>query len=197
MRTEEKPGRQACHRGHYFVQIADKDAVFFEYTPRETSAAVGEMFKGFSGYVQADAKNVYDALFRQPEEEQPDGADVRHEVACWVLARRGLWEATVAKSVIAREGLARIGRIFELEQAWTGRIPDDRKRLRDAHLRPHVDAFYAWATVEHEKVRNERGLLRKALGYVVRHTDALQRFFDDGRLVLGADALSRRPAARA
>ena len=185
VRTEESPGRQACHRGHYFVQIADRDAVFFEYTPRETSAAVGEMFKGFSGYIQADAKSVYDALFREPEEEPPDGeAEVRHEVACWVHARRALWEATVAKSVIAREGLARIGRIFELEQAWTDRTPEDRKRLRDAHLRPHVDAFFAWATVEHEKVQNERGLLRKALGYVVRHADALQRFFDDGRLVL-------------
>lgn len=38
--SEERPGRQACRRGHYFVQIADRDAVFFEYTPRETSAAV-------------------------------------------------------------------------------------------------------------------------------------------------------------
>ena len=184
--SEEKPGRQACRRGHYFVQIADRDAVFFEYTPRETSAAVGEMFKGFSGYIQADAKSVYDALFCEPEEEPPDGeaADVRHEVACWSHARRGIWEATVAKSVVAREGLARIGRIFELERVWADRAPEDRRALRDAHLRPHVDAFFAWAELEHEKVRNERGLLRKALGYVIRQKDALRRFFDDGRLVL-------------
>lgn len=184
-RTEEKPGRQPCHRGHYFVQIADKDAVFFEYTPRETSAAVGEMFKGFSGYIQADAKSVYDALFTEPEDEPPDGeAGVRHEVACWSHARRGLWEATVAKSAVAREGLARICRIFELDKVWAERAPADRKQLRDAHLRPHVEAFFVWAAAEHEKVKHVRGLLRSALGYLVRQKDALCRFLDDGRLLL-------------
>ncbi len=183
--SEEKPGRQACRRGHYFVQIADRDAVFFEYTPRETSAAVGEMFKGFNGYIQADAKSVYDALFREPEDAADGEAEgVRHEVACWSHARRGIWEATVAKSAVAREGLARIGRIFELERGWADRAAEDRKALRDAHLRPHVDAFFAWAELEHEKVRNERGLLRTALGYVVRQKGALRRFLDDGRLVL-------------
>ena len=59
--------RQACRRGHFFVLIADRDHVFFEYTPKETSAAVAEMFRGFSGYVQADAKSVYDVLFREPD----------------------------------------------------------------------------------------------------------------------------------
>ncbi len=50
---DTQKGRQPCRRGHYFVQIADRDHVFFEYTPKETSTAVGEMFKGFAGYVQA------------------------------------------------------------------------------------------------------------------------------------------------
>jgi hypothetical protein len=31
------------------LQIADREHVFFEYASRETSAAVGEMFKDFSG----------------------------------------------------------------------------------------------------------------------------------------------------
>lgn len=177
--------RQACRRGHYFVQVADKDAVFFEYTPRETSAAVLELFKGFSGYVQADAKSVYDALFRPAEDEPPDGeTEVRHEVACWAHCRRGFWEATVAKSVVAREGLARIGRIFELEATWRDKPPEEIHRLRQAYLRAHVDAFFTWAEAEHEKVRDERGLVRKALGYAVRHHEALRRFLEDGRLLL-------------
>ena len=36
--------------------------------PRETSAAIGELFRGFSGYVQADAKSVYDLLFKPAAE---------------------------------------------------------------------------------------------------------------------------------
>ncbi len=64
--------RRACRRGHFFVQIADADHIFFEYTPRETSAAVGKMFHGFSGYAQADAESVYDLLFRPPENRVSD-----------------------------------------------------------------------------------------------------------------------------
>ena len=37
------------------------------------------MFRGFSGYVQADAKNVYDILFREPDE--PPDPDIVSERA--------------------------------------------------------------------------------------------------------------------
>lgn len=184
VRTPGAYTRKACRRAHYFVQVADRDHVFFEYTPKETSAAVGEMFKGFSGYVQADAKSVYDALYAEPDEEPPDDGGVRHEVGCWAHARRKFWEATVAKSVVAREGLARIGRIYELDATWRSKSPSECKRLRDAHLRPHVDAFFAWVADEFARVEHERGLLRDALGYAHRQRSALTRFLDDGRLEL-------------
>jgi transposase len=182
----ENGARQACQRGHYFVMVADRDAVFFEYVPRETSVAVEKLFEGFSGYIQADAKSVYDALFAEPEEEPSDGEGhpVPQEVACWSHARRKYWEATAAKSVVAREGLARISRIFELDASWSARPHEDIKRLRDEHLRPHVDGFFAWAEAEFDKVRGQRGLLRSALGYSVRQRKPLQTFLEDGRLVL-------------
>jgi transposase len=183
--------RQPCRRGHFFVQIADRDHVFFEYTPRETSAAVGTMFQGFSGYVQADAKNVFDVLFRAPEDGKPDddkpseNGGVRVEVGCWTHARRGIWEAAITiKSPVAREGLFRISRIYDLEDAWREKPPDDIKRLRNVYSRPHVDAFFVWAEAEHQNVRAERGPLRSALGYVIRQKDALMRFLEDGRLRL-------------
>jgi hypothetical protein len=75
--------RQACRRGHYFVLIADRDHVLFEYTPKETSAFVGEMLHGFAGYVQADAKSVYDALFRAPDPDDPDDDPTRPSRARW------------------------------------------------------------------------------------------------------------------
>jgi transposase len=42
--------------------LADKKHIFFEFQPKHTSAAVCEMFRGFSGYIQADAHTIYDAL---------------------------------------------------------------------------------------------------------------------------------------
>jgi len=179
--------RTPCRRGHYFVHIADKDHIFFEYTPKENSRVVAAMFRGYSGYVQADAKSVYDVLFRGPRESPPgedeDGA-VRHEVGCWAHCRRKFWEATVAKSAVAREGLARIGRIFALDEGFRRHPPAEIARLRQAHLRPHLEAFFVWAESQYALVRAERGLLPSALGYAVRQKDALLRVLDDGRLVL-------------
>jgi transposase len=183
VRTPGKYTRQACRRAHFFVQIADRDHVFFEYAEKETSATVGALFKGFTGYVQADAKSVYDALFREPDgDDPPDG--VRHEVGCWSHARRKFWESACAKSEVAREGLYRLRRIFDLDATWSGRPHAEIRRLRDAHLRPHVDDFFAWVAAEYEKVEHQRGLLRNALGYAHRQKHALTRFLDDGRLVL-------------
>jgi transposase len=176
--------RQACHRGHYFVQIADRDHVFFEYARKETSASIAEMFAGYTGYIQADAKSVYDVLFREPDKppEEEDGKKV--EVGCWSHARRKFWEATCTKSEVAREGLARIGYMFALEDAWRRDPSDVILRMRRQYLRPHLEDFFAWAEVEHERVRDQRGLVRTALGYAVRQKDALMRMLDDGRLHL-------------
>jgi transposase len=182
----ERRARQACRKGHYFVLIADRDHIFFEYTPKETSPVIAEMFKGYSGYVQADAKSVYDVLFREPEEEPPDGEepDIRKEVGCLSHCRRKFWEAALAKCTEGREGLARLCRIFALEATWRGRPPEEILRLRNAHLRPHMEAFFTWAEAEYEKVKGQRGILRSALGYAVRQKAALLRPLEDGRLVL-------------
>jgi hypothetical protein len=180
--------RQPCRRAHFFVQIADADHVFFEYTPVETSKVVSELFRGFSGFIQADAKSVYDVLYRLPHERDlfddgsPDLA-IRHEVGCWSHARTKLWEAAVAtQDPVAREGLARIMRMFQLERRWKDRSPNEREALRDRHLRLHVAAFFAFAEEAYEHVKHQRGLLRTALGYCVRQKDALMRFLEDGRL---------------
>jgi hypothetical protein len=182
--------RKSCRRGHFFVQIADGDHVFFEYAAKETSAAVGEMFRGFTGYIQADAKSVYDFLYRPPDKSlrlDDDDADPAGctEVGCWSHARRSIWETAVTtKDPIAREGLARIARIFALDRTWKGKPPEHIKAMRELHLRPHVDAYFAFVEAEYEKVKHQRGMLRSALGYSVRQRGALTRFFDDGRLKL-------------
>jgi transposase len=188
--------RQACRRGHFFVQIADRDHVFFEYTPKETSATLLEMFEGYSGYIQADAKSVYDVLFREPEPPDDDRGK-RLEVGCWSHCRRGFWEATCTKSEVAREGLARIGYMFALEDAWRRDPPDIVLRMRRQHLRAHLEDFFVWAEVEHERVREQRGLVRSALGYALRQKDALMRVLDDGRLVLESRVGDRRGGVQA
>lgn len=173
--------RQPCKKGHFFVVLADKDHVFFEYQPKHTSAAVCDMFRGYSGYIQADAHAIYDALFRGDAVDA--GKSAPKEVACWSHVRRRFWEAAVAKHTVAREGLLRIRAIFKRDAALAKLPPDKRKIFREQTVRPLVDDFFAWADVQFEAVRGDpRGSVAKALGYALRQREALCRFANDGRL---------------
>ena len=181
---------QPCRRAHYFVQIADADHVFFEFTPEETSEVVDRMFAGYTGFVQADAKSVFDVLFRvvedraRPLEEHAPKRDAACvEVGCWSHARTKFWEAAVAtQDVVAREALARIMRMFHLDAMWKNRLPDVRRDLRDRYLREHVTSFFAFVEQAFVDAQHRRGMLRSALGYCRNQKDALMRFLEDGAL---------------
>jgi transposase len=176
--------RQACRKGHFFVVLADQDHVFFEYQREHTSKAVCEMFRGFTGYVQADAHAIYDALFRGEARTNPDD-DAPTEVGCLAHCRRRFWEAaTVTKDAAAREGLLRLRAIFELEAQWASLAPKQRHQRRQLQLRPLVDDFFAWAEREYERVKGVRGLVATAFGYAARQKEPLCRFLEDGRLPL-------------
>lgn len=190
----DAPGRAACRKGHFFVVLADKDHVFFEYQPKHTSAAVCAMFRGFSGHVQADAHAVYDALFRgsaprgAPADEPRGPPPV--EVGCWSHCRRNFWEAAVCKHALGLEGLRRVDAIFAADRPLGDLPPSKRKARRDVLVRPLVDAFFDWAKAEHARPR-ERGLVASALGYALRQEGPLRRFLEDGRLRLENNASER------
>jgi hypothetical protein len=183
--------RQSCAKGHFFVVLADRDHVFFEYQRKHNSDAVCEMFRGFGGYILADAHCIYDALFRgdallSPQDKPPD------EVACWSHCRRHFWEAAMAtKDPLAREGLLRIRALFQLEQRWAPLAPQQRQHRRQLAARPLVDEFFAWARDQFARLREVRGLLAAGFGYAVRQEAALRRFLDDGRLPMTNNASER------
>ena len=174
--------RQACRKGHFFVVLADQDHVFFEFQPKHTSAAVCEMFRGFSGYIQADAHAIYDAIFRGEARAAHDDKPPL-EVGCWAHCRRKAWEAAVvAKDPAAREALLRIRKLFVLEEEWAHLAPAQRHARRQLVSRPLADDFFTWAAVQYARVKGTRGLVATAFGYAVRQESALRRFLDDGRL---------------
>jgi transposase len=174
--------RQACRKGHFFVVLADKDHVFFEFQARHTSAAVCEMFRGFGGYIQADAHAVYDAVFRGEARARCDD-ETPKEVGCWSHCRRRAWEAAVvAKDPAGREALLRMRKLFELEGEWKHLAPAQRHARRQLVSRKLVDDFFTWAAEVYARVKDTRGLVATAFGYAVRQEAALRRFLDDGRL---------------
>jgi len=130
----------------------------------------------------------------KPAESNERGPE---EVGCWAHCRRKFYEAAIAKDRVAREALFRIGYLFDNERKWSKEPPAKRKLLRLQFTKPLLDDFFAWATLEHDKVKDQRGLLRTAFGYALRQRQALCRFLDDGRLRIDNNASERalRPIA--
>jgi transposase len=190
-------GSQPCKKGHFLTMIADRDHILFEYLEKENGPGIYEKFRGFNGYVQADAKAVFNLLFADEEELNRKTSGVEHdgcertEVGCWYHCRRRFWEASTAKCPVAREGLVRIGRIFELDASWKDKPPSEIKALRSGLLRPHVDHFFAWVEEQRAVFRERRGYTHSALEYARNQREVLTRFFDDGRLVLTNNGAER------
>src|SRR5512145_260298 len=178
--------RHPCRKGHFFVVVADLDHVFFEYQPKHTSKAVSEMFRGYRGYIQADANAVYDALFRgRPSatlwEEEPDPPP--KEVGCYSHARRNFWNAAVCKHAEGLTGLGLVDAIFAADAPLWKLPPAQRQQMRQQKVLPLVNTFFDWVR-EEAKQERPRGLVSKALGYVLRQEAPLRRFLEDPRLKL-------------
>lgn len=186
--------RQPCRKGHFFVVLADNDHVFFEYQPKHTSKAVCEMFNGFTGYIQADANAVYDALFRERpkatlwEEEVVDPPP--KEVGCYSHCRRNFWDAAVCKHVEGLIGLRMIDAIFDADRPLWKLPPAKRQQLRIQNVRPLVEKFFDWVR---QQAPNQmiRGLVSKAIGYAFRQEAPLKQFLDDPRLRLENNSAER------
>jgi transposase len=190
-------GAQPCKKGSFIVFVADRDHILYDYLDKEDGRAVHARFRGFSGYVQADAKAVHNLLFADPAELQVKAREVEHdgctrvEVGCWYHCRRRFWEAASAKCRVAQEGLMRIGRIFELDGSWKDEPPSRIKALREQFLRAHVEDFFTWVEQQWTSFGEQRGYTRTALGYARNQRVPLTRFFDDGRLVLTNNGAER------
>ena len=112
-------------------------------------------------------------------------------------ARRGFDEARYTTShPVVEETLARIQLLYDVEDRAKELTTPQRHALRQAESRPIVDRFFArWQEVRPELRPTSK--LAEAIGYALNRPEALQRFFEDGRIELDTGHLERslRPVA--
>jgi transposase len=179
--AKTKDGRpQACKRGHFFTAVVDSDAILFTYAEHHTSDFVRGLFGSFRGYLQADASNVYDILEHGLPKDSEEGVRL---VGCFAHCRRYFFEAAICHYPVGLQGLLRIRAIYAADRVLRRAPVTDRKALRDAHVRPLVDDFFAWVHAA-KSVTPGRNLATKALGYAVNQEAELRRVLDDGNLPL-------------
>jgi transposase len=172
--------KQSCKNGHFFTIVADCDHVLFAYTERHTQEAVAKLFKGFRGFLQSDASNVYDILERGPPVDNDEGIVL---VGCFAHCRRYFFDAAICKYAVGLDGLTRLRAIYAADNELARLPPATRKEQRVSRVLPLVDEFFAWA---HATARTTpgRNLATKALGYAINQEQELRRVFLDGRIPL-------------
>lgn len=175
------------HRGHVWVYVADDDHVVFRYTPRRKGEGPRQFLKGFTGYVQADAANLYDRLFGSG----PGEAGLATEVGCWAHARRYFFDAQMTDPERARVGLGFIAKLYVFERNVVKQAPSRRTAERQRLCGPLLTTFKQWLDAASLEVL-PKAPIAEAIGYVRNQWDALTRFLEDARLKLDNNSAERR-----
>ena len=165
-------------RGSIWAVIGDDRDVLFRYTPTgEGASGPWAFLAGRTGYLQADASNVFDRLFTGQ-------AASAVEIGCWSHARRRLvaLEDTDCRVAYPLKLVARLYRIEHLADARE-LTPDARRALRHERSVPVLHQLRRWcvATSQSEPPSTD---VAKAAAYAVNHWVALTRFVEDGRISL-------------
>lgn len=176
----------AAHKGHVWVYVGDDEYVVFRYTTRRKSDGPREFLRGYTGYIQADAANLYDRLFG----EDAEGAAAK-EVGCWAHARRRFFEAQVTDRERALVGLGFIKKLYEADRVAMKLPPSRRTAERERLCRPVLDGFKQWLDAT-ALVVLPKAPIADAVGYVRNQWDALTRFVEDARLKLDNNAAERQ-----
>jgi len=190
------PGRGSTATGRFWNYVVDQrpwcgdraPAALFRYSPDRKGERPREHLAGFAGFMHADAYAGYAELYAP---RSGAAARITH-VACMAHARRyffDVFEAT--KSPVAAEALRRIGQLYEIEAAITGKPAEMRLAERQARAVPLLAEFKTWLGAERKRL-STKSALGKAIQYSLSRWDALARYASDGRL-----AIDNNPAERA
>jgi len=171
--------------------VDDKPLFVYQFTTDRSGEHPADFLKGWQGFLQVDAYSAYDRLFG-------DGKII--EVGCMAHARRRFFEIakTAKKPGFAHEIVEQFGELYAIErEAKAAKLaPTERKALRHERAPPILEKLKSKLEA-HLPQLPPKGPLAKAIGYMLRHWIALNRYLDDGRLEIDNNGVERaiRPVA--
>jgi transposase len=163
---------------------ADHRYLWYDFRASRNRDGPAEVLATYQGVLQTDGYAVYESLVNEaPERLRAAG--------CWMHARRGFDEARYTTShPVMEETLARIQLLYDIEDRAKEMTAVQRHALRRMESRPIVDRLFArWQEVRPELRPTSK--LAEAIGYAMNRPEALQRFFEDGRIELDTGHLER------
>ena len=176
-------------------------AALYYFSPDRAMVHPTRHLGGWTGILQADAYNGYNALYKVDRSPAPVASAL-----CWAHARRKFFELADIKgkirkgkkapfdiSPIALEAVKRIDAIFDVEREINGLTADARREVRQRLSRPLVEGLHDWFLAERARM-SKHNPVAKAIAYMFEKDgrwDAFTRFLDDGRICLTNNAAER------
>lgn len=181
--------------GQIWTYVGDRDHAFnvFDFCRDHSASGIDAFLQAndYRGYLNADAHNLYDHLFRS-------GSII--ELGCWTHGRRHFYDAKESDPLRAHAAMAYIRQLYAVEAEAQAMIAEHklagaaadlvRYQLRQEKSRPVLTAFHAWLAAAHPEVL-PKSLIGQAIAYALRHWQALLRYVDDGFLDIDNNSAER------
>ena len=170
----QKSSTGGSRKARIWVFLGLNKEHLYHYTETCERRHLEDFLGDWSGYLQADALNVYDGLF---------GPEKATEVACWAHSRRKYVKAEESDPRLAGEAIEQIGKLYAIERLAKerGLSVDARRDLRKRESVPRLEALADWLEVMRPKVL-DKSPMGQAIDYTLRQWSALNRYCEDGRL---------------
>jgi transposase len=178
--------------GQMWLYLGDRDhpCNVFDFCNDHSGKRIRSVLDNYRGFLSADAHNVYDSLFHKP------GQPIV-EAGCWAHCRRYFYDARDNDPVRAHEVLARIRRLYAIEDeakklVATQKLTDTAAdalilQWRQQQSRLEVTALCHWLK-EQQPVVLPKSLIGQAIQYALNHWQALTRFLEYGFLAIDNNA---------
>jgi transposase len=163
----------------------DPPAVWFRYSPDRKGERPRAHLEPFRGVLQADAYGGFNGLYDRVKEPLL-------EAACWAHARRKFFDVHKDEaSPQALEALQRIGALYAVEEEIRGKLPEERRLVRQARSKPLLTALHEWLHATLRRETSKKSPLAGAIRYTLSLWTALTRFCEDGRIEVDNNAAER------
>jgi len=176
----KEPGKTAQSKSYLWVQRGgppNQPVVLYDYDPGRGASVPKRLLAGFSGYLQTDGYDGYNAVVAQNQ--------LVH-VGCMAHARRKFSEALKAqgknkKTGKAHRGLSLIQKLYRVEKQARKLTSEKRYDHRRQQAQPILDELRNWLDDVLAQVP-PTSAIGKAVNYLHNEWDKLIRYLDDGRL---------------
>ena len=157
-------------------------AAFYRFTPDRKGKWPRDHLDNFKGYLHADGYAGFEELYRK--------GDIQ-EMACMAHIRRKFFDIHESQgSEVARQALARIAKLYEIEAEVRGRPPDERKATRQAKAKAVFEGLEAWLEIQLTRV-SAKTPLAGAIRYAITRMKRLRVYLDHGTLEIDNNTAER------